>query len=157
MIFTMIMKKEETLMSPPAAQADQETGSGNAGQPGFAYIRLSLLLLSVLFAVCVITQVFLAGMALFVNPSHWKAHSMFIHYFEMLPIGMFILTFFGRVRGAVRWFSLVMIALIALQYATAHMSEVAPIFSALHPVFALLLFWISVVTVKRAYSVWRSS
>ncbi|QYR21229.1 hypothetical protein KZ483_26670 [Paenibacillus sp. sptzw28] len=143
-------------MPASAAEAAQETESGNARQPGFGYIRLSLLLLGFLFAVCVAIQVFLAGMALFVNPSHWKAHSTFIHYFEMLPVGMFILTYFGRVRGAVRWFSLVMTALIALQYATVHMSQVAPIFSALHPVFALLLFWTSVVTVKRAYAVWRS-
>ncbi|NBD27544.1 DUF6220 domain-containing protein [Paenibacillus glycinis] len=122
---------------------------------GNRFVRLAIFLLALLFAACIVIQVYLAGMAVLVNAKHWRDHASFIHVFEFVPVGVFVLTFFGRVRGLVRWFSLASYLLVMLQYMTAHIGADAPYVSALHPVIAIAMFWMAVVTARRAYRVWR--
>lgn len=60
---------------------------------------------------------------------------------------MLLLAVFGKLPAKVRWQSLGMLGLIVLQYATAKVSVDFPsfrMFGALHPVIALVLFWLSV-------------
>ena len=97
-----------------------------------------------LFAACIVIQFYLAGMAVLVNAEHWRDHTSFIHVFEFVPIAVFILTFFGRVRGLVRWLLAgVLYLLVMLQYMTAHIGADAPYVSALHPVIAIAMFWMA--------------
>lgn len=142
--------------SAQPSESEPKSTEPQAKQAGLGYIRFIILLLAVLFLICVIIQVFLAGMASLVDASHWQDHRAFIHYFEALPIGIFVLSFVGRMRGAVRWLGLTMIVFIGLQYMTAHMAGKVPAIGAMHPVLALILFWISIVTVKKAYFAWRN-
>ncbi|SFI72724.1 hypothetical protein SAMN02799624_01904 [Paenibacillus sp. UNC496MF] len=122
---------------------------------GNRYARLAVFLLAALFALCVVVQTYLAGMAVLVDAEHWKAHTSFVHVFEFVPAAAFVLTFFGRVGGAVRWCSLVLFALVMLQYMTAHIGADAPYVSALHPVIAVAMFWLAAATAMRAYRAWR--
>ncbi|MGM0867448.1 MAG: DUF6220 domain-containing protein [Bacillota bacterium] len=97
--------------------------------------RVGYSVLAWILVVCIIVQVFIAGMAVFENPLNWGRHTSFVHLFELVPIIMFILGFLGRLPKGMIWGSFGLFALIFIQYATAH-----GILPALHPVIALLLF-----------------
>ncbi|BBH22708.1 hypothetical protein Back11_40530 [Paenibacillus baekrokdamisoli] len=122
---------------------------------GAGYIRLIILLLASLFLISVLIEVFLAGMASLVNATHWKDHTTFVHFFEMLPVGIFVLSFVAKIGGAVRWLSLTLVGFIGLQYITVNLVDTIPMLAAMHPVFAIVLFWLSIVMVKKSFVVWR--
>ncbi|GGD87408.1 DUF6220 domain-containing protein [Paenibacillus nasutitermitis] len=126
-----------------------------AKQIGTSYIRLAIFLLAALFALSVVMQVFLAGMASFADPAHWRDHRSFAYYFTPLPLAMLVLTFVGRTGKVTRYQSLGMFILIILQYVTAYMGDHMPMLAALHPVLALLLFWISIICTRQAFTDWR--
>ena len=75
----------------------------------------------------------------------------FVHYFELLPVIMLILSFAGRLPRTMRWQSLALFALIFVQYFTANIRGMLPWAAATHPVVALLLFWLSVKVAREAW------
>ncbi|MBD2868117.1 hypothetical protein IDH41_05995 [Paenibacillus sp. IB182493] len=103
------------------------------------FFRGAFRILAWLFVACVVAQTFIAGMALFGDPAAWKSHTTFVHLFEYLPFFMLISSFAGSMRVRLRWLSGALLALIFVQYATANIPEAG----AVHPVLALLLFWLS--------------
>jgi mercuric ion transport protein len=115
--------------------------------------RISFVFLSVLFVLCIVGQVFLAGLAVFVNPGNWPFHEMFVHLFEFIPILMVVMSLVGRLPRWAIWQSAGLFGLIFVMYFTANMTSVLPWAAAAHPVVAVLLFWISVTVMKRA---WRT-
>lgn len=106
--------------------------------------------IAVVFVLCVAIQVFFAGYAIFVDPVKWSTHVFFVKVIEFLPIIMLIISFMGKLPKILRWQSLGLFLLIFLMYATANI----PAAGAFHPVVALLMFWLSIAVVKRA---WRSA
>ena len=53
--------------------------------------RMVFFLLSVLFVLCVLVQFWFAGMAVFVQPGHWRSHVLFVHIFGFsLPLLMLL-------------------------------------------------------------------
>jgi hypothetical protein len=104
------------------------------------------LLLAWGLVICVCVQTFIAGLAVFTDPSHWKNHRVFVHIFESLPLLMLIFAFAGKLPGSFRWQSAGLIALIFVQYFTANF----PGAGALHPVIALVMFWFSIMVAKNA-------
>ena len=107
-------------------------------------------LLAVLFFACIIVQVALAGVALFVDLGHWAYHTTFIHFFEFTPIVMLILSFPGRFPKSLRWQCIGLYLMIILQYVTANLSGSVPYIAMLHPIIALILFWRSLVTMQQS-------
>lgn len=96
--------------------------------------------LAAIFAICVIAQVFLAGMGTFVNPAHWSRHVMFIHLFGFnLPLFMLLFAFIGSLPRWAYWQLFAVFILIFAMYFTANMTSLAAWLGALHPVIALLL------------------
>jgi putative tricarboxylic transport membrane protein len=106
---------------------------------------------ALLFAVCVAIQVFIAGLATFVNPAQWKAHTTFIHIFQYVVIIMLIVSFTGKFPKSLRWQCLSLFLLIMVMYATANLTSSIPVAGAFHPVIALILFWLSVRIIPRAW------
>lgn len=110
-----------------------------------AYFWLAVALLG-----CVAYQVFLAGTAIFVDAGGWARHVNFIHIFEWAPILLLLLAFAGRVphgRG-LYLYPVLLFVLIGLQYAFANAGASA--IAALHPVNALVIFWLSALLIQRA-------
>lgn len=105
---------------------------------------------SILFA-CIVIQVFLAGMAIFANPGNWAMHKAFVNYFAMMPAAMFLLSFFGRIGGGLRWISLALLAANVFQYMSIHLFSDIGLLAAFHTVNALLLFWGSMYLMKRSW------
>ena len=134
---------------------DREARPGGAGVPPPAWVRWArrgYLVLAWLFAGCVAVQVFFAGLATFVDSARWGWHTSFVHAFELLPLLMLPLAFLARAPAAMRWLTGALFALIWLQYLTANIGGIA---AALHPVNALVIFWVAVHLGQRAWRVLR--
>jgi hypothetical protein len=114
------------------------------------WARRGFVLFSGLFAICVVIQVFIAGMAVFVDPANWNLHTTFVHIFELLPLVMLVLAFIGGLPRTLKWLSVGLFVLILVQYATA-IGFSASLVAAIHPVNALVIFWLAVFTTRRAW------
>ena len=101
---------------PGAAILADEGGIGVATTRA-VWGRRAFSLLAWLFATCVATQVFFAGMGVFTGPSWWSTHTSFVHLFEYLPLLMLVAAFVGQLPARVKWLSLAALFLIGLQYA----------------------------------------
>jgi hypothetical protein len=112
------------------------------------YGRFIFALLALIFMVCVVTQVFLAGMAVFVD-QNWKPHTSFVRIFQFIPILMFAVSFIGRVPNRLRWSSFGLLIMIILQYVTAKVFSGIWV-AAFHPVIAILMFWNALTIVKQS-------
>jgi hypothetical protein len=141
-------------MPPPRAD---HPGALPAESPAAAvparirHARRAYRLLAWLFAACVVIQVFVAGLAIFVSPAQWASHRAFVHIFELLPLVMLVLAFVGRLPVRTRWLTAAVFGMLILQYATANSGGVL---AALHPVTALLLFWAAVTLARPT---WRDA
>lgn len=107
------------------------------------YIVLGL---ASLFTVCVAAQIFLAGLAVFTDPSYWRHHEVFVRIFELFPILMLLFAFIGRLPKSLHWLSAAIFVLICAQYFTAHV----PGAGAFHPVIAAVLFWVALLAAAKA-------
>lgn len=112
--------------------------------------RGMLTLFSWLFFICILIQVFLAGLAIFVSKGQWADHELFVRYFGLIPIIMLILSFFGKTAKGYKWQCFGLFLMIILQYVTAGLSNTIPYISALHPIFALILFWRALVIAQES-------
>lgn len=101
-----------------------------------------------LLAAGIATQVFLAGLAIFVDPGWWGVHRSFVHAIEVVVLLLFALSFLARLPASLRWLSAAAFGLIAVQYATIELGLSA--LAAMHPVNAMLLFWLAVTLARRA-------
>jgi uncharacterized integral membrane protein len=124
------------------SEKSTEKGSGRIRS-----VRLIYGVLAAGYLVCVILQVFFAGLGVFVNSDNLQLHRTFANYFEFASIIMFLLSFAGRIKGSLRWLTLGLFALTSLQHMTLQFSGFLP---AIHTVDALLLFWISLSLTKRS-------
>jgi Family of unknown function (DUF6220) len=108
--------------------------------------RIGYALLSSVFVVCVLVQVFFAGMGAF--GADWAWHLTFAHFLELPPLLMVPLAFVGRLPWGLRLLPFGLVVLVGAQYAFAN---VAVPTAALHPVNALLIFLISLFIARRAW------
>ncbi|MDF2857827.1 MAG: hypothetical protein K0Q87_3678 [Neobacillus sp.] len=116
----------------------------NEGSKRERFSRNSFALLAILFTFCIVAQVFLAGLAIFVNPLNWMKHTNFIHLFEFIPVIMFILSFVGNMPRWAIGQSAALFVIIFVMYFTANITPVLPWAAALHPVIAIGIFWMSI-------------
>lgn len=119
------------------------TGSNHRVQ----YSRQVFLVLAWIYAICVVIQTLIAGMAVFNNYAFWEYHTTFAIWFQFIPILMLILAFSGQLSKKIRWEVVVLFLLIVpLQYVSVHV----PIIGAIHPVTPLILFWLILLIIKQA-------
>lgn len=109
--------------------------------------RIGYAVLSSVFVVCVLVQVFFAGMGAF--GADWSHHVSFVHFLEPLPLLMVPVAFVGRLSWGLRLLPLALVVLIGAQYAFANATVPA---AALHPVNALVIFWVSLHVARRAWA-----
>lgn len=132
------------------AHSRSKPGAGDSASGGNRTVRLIYAALAWITWLCIIVQFFLAGLGTFAGSENWKLHTTFVTYFEFLPVLMFILSFFGRIRGGLRWIGLGLYALIAFQYMSVEVFSGIGAVAALHTVVALTLFAGSWYAAKRS-------
>ncbi|QGQ97531.1 hypothetical protein EHS13_22895 [Paenibacillus psychroresistens] len=138
------MSNEKSREKTVLAAGNEEKGSTRIRSVRFIYGFLAIG-----YLICVVLQVFFAGMGVFVDSSDLELHRTFANYFEMASIIMFLLSFAGRIKGSLRWLPLGLFALTSLQHMSINFSGLLP---AIHTVDALLLFWIALHLTKRSLS-----
>lgn len=95
---------------------------------------------------CVTVQIFIAGLAIFTDSSYWSGHRTLVHFMELVPVIMLIVALAGKLPTALKWQSFILLALIFIQYFTAHF----PGAGAVHPVIAMILFALSLHVAQRS-------
>lgn len=103
-----------------------------------------------LFVAAVIVQVFLAGLSLFASAANWGTHKEFGYSLGFLALLLFVLAFAGRIPRTIgRWLALLLVA-YTIQTILPNLRVTMPWVAALHPVNALVIFWIAVTHARRA-------
>jgi len=107
---------------------------------GINRARIVFRLLAWIFAGFIVIQVFLAGLALFWNSDHWASHTGFSRLLIIPPILMLVTSFIAKMPASIRLHSAGLIGGLILIAVSANLSTGMGYLSALHPVFALMLF-----------------
>jgi len=114
--------------------------------------RIFFLIFSVIFASCVTVQIFIAGMAVFVDPVNWVNHHVFAHLFGFnLPVIMVIMALAAGVPRRIYFQLFGVFATVFLMYFSANITAQWPWMGAVHPVIALVLFLLSCLIVVDAW------
>lgn len=134
---------------------EKSAGNVQVGEKGAGRVRIVRfiygLLATTLFA-CVFVQVFFAGLGVFVDGDNLDLHRQLAAVMDKIPISMFVLSFFGRIKGRLRWFSLGLYALHILQFITVGPLIGVWVLGAFHAVNALFIFWGALFLMKRSSS-----
>lgn len=96
--------------------------------------------------ISIIIQVYLAGMAIFLDGSFWKKHEAFVRIFEFIPALMYIFGSAGGIPQKYKAWSMMLFLLCNLQYYTPY-GWMGPI----HTVSALGIFMISLYVAWGSY------
>lgn len=108
--------------------------------------RYGYLVVATLFGAGVLVQVYIAGMAVFIDPENWELHTRFVSVIEPLPILLLVLAFLGQLPRRLKLSPVALFILMVVQYATASMF--GSFVAAIHPVTALIMFVVAVMTVR---------
>ena len=117
-----------------------------------SWARFGFLAVSWLLVVGVVLQAFLAGLALFAGSSWWASH---VNYGYLVSLGLgtllILLTFASRLPSGMHRLSVLLGVLAILQPGFIYPGRFvgAPV-EALHPVNALILFWLGLRVARRA-------
>lgn len=116
----------------------------------YAYIGVAWLFLG-----CVVIQVFLAGLGVFVGLENFELHREFGYLFGWLTLVLLILAIAARLGR--RWIGLaaLLLVLFAFQSVFVALREVVPSAAALHPVNALAIFGVAFHTATRSRTLAR--
>ncbi|MBS4201278.1 hypothetical protein KHA93_16700 [Bacillus sp. FJAT-49732] len=94
-----------------------------------------------IFAICILIQVFLAGLALFWDPAQWASHTGFARLLIIVSILILVISFIARLPLSLRLRSAGLLGIIILIAVSAKLPSGIGYLSALHPVLALMLFF----------------
>ena len=114
------------------------------------WARYGYLGLAGVFTLCVLVQVYIAGMAVFVDPSNWSLHATFVHVFEPLLVPMFICALLGRLSRLLKLAPVALFLLVSVQYATAILF--GSMVAAFHPVNAVVILLVAALASKQTWS-----
>nr|WP_255767685.1 DUF6220 domain-containing protein [Haladaptatus halobius] len=89
-------------------------------------------------------------MAVFVNPARWGTHVSFGNILPVFLLVLFVLAFLGRLPRIHKGLPVVIFLLFFVQFGTAH--RFGSLVGAIHPVNAVVIFWLSTVTVQHAWA-----
>jgi hypothetical protein len=103
-----------------------------------------------LFLVGVLGQVFLAGLGIFAHPANFITHVAMGAVLHGLSTLMWILAAYSRQPLQTTRLNGVLFGVLTLQGLLPHLRGVIPALAALHPVNALVIFWIALILARRA-------
>jgi hypothetical protein len=112
--------------------------------------------LAVTWVGAILVQVFLAGQAIanLGGSGDFSTHMAFGDVIGLIPLVNLVLAFPARLSSRDRWLSAAVLGLFVVQAFLPSMHEISPLFGALHPVNALLLFGLSAWYARHA---WRAA
>lgn len=124
------------------------TASPIASKSVRGWLRTFVYGLAWIFVLCIVMQVLLAGLALFMEPTHWSRHVDFARIFAILPLAMTVLAYCARLERRLVWRCVGLTAMMIFMFFTAAISARVSFLGAMHPVIALFLFWSGVKLIQ---------
>lgn len=118
-----------------------------------SWARYSYVFLAGLIAVCILIQVFFAGMAVFVDPANWRLHTNFVLIFDPLLFLLLVLAFIGKLPRILKIAPIGLFLLLVVQSTTANLF--GSLVAAIHPVNAFVMFLIAISVIKQSWT-WTS-
>lgn len=105
-----------------------------------------------LFVLCIIFQVFLAGLSIFDGGTWQSVHVAAGRVFNFVPLVLILLAIIARLPRLIIWLSVMLFVQYELQVAFIELAGHfgAPVIAAFHPVNAMIMFWITVVVARKA-------
>jgi hypothetical protein len=140
-------------MTIRADATDLQVATGEAPLPSRArWARYALAAASWALLTALLGQMFTVGMAVFVDPAWWAWHITVVHWYDWLTVVLLVLAFVGRASSKLKWLTALPIGLVYVQYASAglHTSGTLQVLAAIHPVSAVLLFWVVTAIARHA-------
>lgn len=107
-----------------------------------------------LFLIAVVVQVFLAGIGLF-GVSDMELHRGVGYNLPILPLLMLLLAWPARIGRRTVWLTLTLFLVTMIQTLLPSFRGSVAVIAALHPVNALLVFYLAVVTARRSLALVR--
>ncbi|MFC5470882.1 DUF6220 domain-containing protein [Cohnella suwonensis] len=111
--------------------------------------RLMFKAMVLIFAICILIQVFLAGLAVFWDSAQWASHTGFSRLLIIVSILILVMSFVARLPLSLRLRSAGLFGIIILIAVSAKLPSGIGYLSALHPVLALLLFFGTVSLIRK--------
>jgi hypothetical protein len=91
----------------------------------------------------IVFQVFLAGIGLFGTARDFEPHVGLGWILHLVPVLLLIVAAVARVGSRLIWWSLALLVVQFIQPILALFREDLPVVAALHPVLALVIFWLA--------------
>ena len=126
-----------------------ERSVGGTERKGNPLARRIHLVMTAVFLVSVAIQVFLAGLGIFAGVS-LDLHRTFGYFLAVIPLVALIAAIVGRMTRRQVMLSIALNVLVHVQGILIVMRAIDPVFAALHPVNALLLFGLAAVATQEA-------
>lgn len=105
-----------------------------------------------ILAICILIQVFLAGLAQFWSSAHWASHAGFARLLIIVSVLLLVISFIARLPLSLRLRSAGLFGIIILITVSAKLPYGIGYLSALHPVLALMLFFGTVSLIRETYA-----
>jgi len=108
-----------------------------------------------LFLVGIVVQVFLAGMGLFGVPRDFEAHIGLGWLLHLGPVLLLIAAAIAQVGRRIIWWNVALLLAVGIQPFLPAMKKDLPFAAALHPVNALIIFWLTLTIGLQAWRLVR--
>jgi hypothetical protein len=130
-------------MSNLSVNRNEPEGGGREVEPNLSPLvvraRAVYKAMARILAICILIQVFLAGLALFWNSAQWGSHTGFAKLLVIVSILILVISFFARLPLSLRLRSAGLIGIIILMAVIAKLPSGIGYIAALHPLLAFLL------------------
>ena len=120
--------------------------------PSRSRARTALAVVAWLFAVCIVVQVFLAGLGVFDSPTAFATHRDFGYTFGLLTLVMVVIAAVGRLPRRLIGLSALTLLQYALQSVFIAFRQDMPVVAALHPVNGMLLLVVAIWLGREAWT-----
>jgi Family of unknown function (DUF6220) len=108
------------------------------------------------FLAAILLQVFLIGLVLFAG-GNIDNHRQFGYSIIFVALAVLLTALWARVPRRDGWMAAAVLGLYIVQTSFPQFKASAPAVAALHPVFAILLFWLGLVVARRARELYQSA
>ena len=116
--------------------------------------RFSFAVVSWLFVALVALQVFLAGLGLF-GATDMSLHREVGYFVPLVALIVLIVGLVARAGARTNWLAGGLLFVSSVQTTLPYLREDLPFIAALHPVNALLIFWLGLAIARRATALYR--
>lgn len=119
---------------------------------GARYLYLALVWV---YLAAILVQVFLAGTALFGTQRDFAAHQNLGWILHLAPVLLLLVAFVARVGATTLWWNAALLVVQGVQPLLPEVRTDLPWAAALHPVLALVIFWLGITIGLRAWQLVR--